>query len=439
MNKMRRCISFLVLIAILISMAVLPVSAAATYKAAAWNVNAAAVPSSPTSIINLRYTKNVSFDGNTVVKLEQNANGDGTAFSYEGYPLVSLDTNYDYNYLIAECYYDTGENAGKDTFSLQSAIYKMGGTASANWVAQWGLTGGMPVYDSAALPTNQWVTASIDVSAIMAEAKTRGYNGSVTGVVFYPGLRSGDALYIRRAGFYTQVAPQVYMDNEGKYYTYVSENGIITVDGNTIGTYPTVWDAFTALGTNDATVYLEGDLTSFEDVAKGTRGEILFRGLGDSAEDIAANRLNQINAVEIIGGNITFDYLTVVPFPNAEAGTNYTSFYSSQSNCDQIEITFGEHINASNFNMTTGSRKAYNGGTTWVNESDKITINGGKFYSITPLENFGSRIIQRKGTIDYTINGGNINAIFAGSNNSWEWEHSEIDGDVKYTINGGTF
>jgi hypothetical protein len=331
-------------------------------------------------------------------------------------------------YMLVECYFaDSTTNA----FDITTVF------RSVNNGATWINGNASSTQTSVYYPTNQWITVAIDCETPLASLATNKQSLTQLQIAF---PAKSATIYVNSVSFSdtAEDVPEiqkVFTDGSGNKYTYLSEDGTVTVGGYTIISYTNTTDAFNGIGTDGGTVYLEGNLTAFADVANGTRGEILFRGLGDTAEDIAANVLYRINSIEIKGGDITFDYLTVDPYPNAESGTNYTSFFTCQTNTPPIKhITIGEHMVSTG--MALGIRK---GNETLYPNRDVFTINGGTYYAITPLSNYGLTTLNRLGTVDWTINGGTIHNLYAGSNNSWEWEQSQLRGDVKYTINGGTF
>ena len=364
----------------------------------------------------------VDFDGKTGVQ-QFGVTSDAHMIRYGGvhmgYAYASSN-----RYMLADCYL-ADENL--EEFSITTVF------RSVNNGATWINGNASSTQTSGTYPTNKWVTVAIDCNDPLASLATN--KQSLTQLQIAVPATTG-TFYVNSVRFAAEEpAVQMVFDDENGQYTYLSEDGEVTVNGDTIPAYTNTTDAFTALGVQGGTVYLEGNLTAFTDVANGTRGEILFRGLGNTALDIAANVLYQINSVEIKGGDITFDYLTVDPYPNAESGTDYTSFFTCQTNAAPIKhITIGEYMVSTG--MALGIRK---GNETLYPNRDVFTVNGGTYYAITPLTNYGTTTLNRLGTVDWTINGGTVHNLYAGSNNSWEWEQSQIRGDVKYTINGGTF
>ena len=286
-------------------------------------------------------------------------------------------------------------------------------------------------------PANSWVTVAIDCQDPLTNIASNSY--SLTQLQINIPETTGK-FYVGDVRFLSTEREMHYLfeDENGKF-VFLSEDGTATFNGETVDAFINVPDAFSALGASGGTVYLEGELNSFTDVANGKRGPILFRGLGDTAEDISANVLNQIRDIEIKGGDITFDYLTVIPYVKAE-GTednpiNYTSFFTCQSSAAPIkQITMGEHLESTGLSVNV--RK---GNETLYANHDVFTINGGTYYAVTPLTNYGLTTLNRLGSVEWTINGGTIHSLYAGSNNSWEWEQSQLRGDVRYTINGGDF
>jgi hypothetical protein len=323
-------------------------------------------------------------------------------------------------YLMVECYLD---DDSLEEFSITTVF------RSVNNGATWINGNASSTQTSLSYPTKQWVTVAIDCTEPLASLATN--KQSLTQIqIAFPATDAD--LYVNSVRF--EGGATVHANASGKY-VYLSEDGIVTVGGNTIAAFTNTTEAFTALGVTGGTVYLEGNLTSFTDVANGTRGAIVFRGLGNAYSDVVGNVLYRLEDIEIKGGDITFDYLTVEPFQNAESGINYTSIYTCQSSAPPIKhITIGSNIRGGS--LALGSRKGNQ--DNWANR-DVFTINGGTYHAISPVTNYGARRVIRLGTIDWTINRGTIHKLYAGSNNSWEYENSQIRGDVKYTINGGTF
>ena len=332
-------------------------------------------------------------------------------------------------YMLVECYLD---DETLNEFDITTVF------RSVNNGATWINGNASSTKKSEKYAKRKWVTVVIDCTEPLASLATN--KQSLTQLQIVIPDTTAD-FYVKSVRFAAAEpgVQYVYEDENGDQYTYLSEDGTVTVDGETLPAYTNTTDAFTGLGAAGGTVYLEGSLTAFTDVANGTRGAVLFRGLGDTAEDIAANVLYKIDSIEIKGGDITFDYLTVDPYVKAEGSNenpvNYTSFFTCQTNAAPIKhITIGEHMESAG--MALGIRK---GNETLYPNRDVFTVNGGTFYAITPLTNYGLTTINRLGTIDWTINGGTVHKLYAGSDNGWEWEQSQLRGDVKYTINGGTF
>ena len=327
-------------------------------------------------------------------------------------------------YMLIECYLD---DDSLDTFSVTTVF------RSVNNGGTWINGQATSTRSSGSYSANKWVTVVIDCADPLGYLVTNKYSLTQLQIAF-PATTAD--LYVNSVRFAAEEPPvQMVFTDENGQYTYLSEDGEVTVNGDTIPAYTSTTAAFTALGAEGGTVYLEGNLTAFTDVANGTRGEITLRGLGDTAEDIAANVLYQIRDIEIKGGHITFDYLTVDPYPNAESGVDYTSFFTCQSSAAPIkQITMGEHLESTGLSVNV--RK---GNETLYANHDVFTINGGTYYAVTPLTNYGLTTLNRLGSVEWTINGGTIHSLYAGSNNSWEWEQSQLRGDVRYTINGGDF
>ena len=85
-------------------------------------------------------------------------------------------------------------------------------------------------------------------------------------------------------------------------------------------------------------------------------------------------------------GDITFDYLTVNPVIGAETGINYASFYTDTQSIHGMEITIGENVVSTG--IAIGSK--HDNGDIRYPFSDKVTINGGYYYAVTPLSNYGA-------------------------------------------------
>ena len=368
----------------------------------------------------------VDFDGKTGVQQFSVTSGAHTiryGDVHMGYAYATSN-----RYMLADCYL---ADESLEEFSITTVF------RSVNNGGTWINSQSTSTRSSETYPTNKWVTVAIDCNDPLASLATN--KQSLTQLQIAIPATTG-TFYVDSVRFAAEIPPvqMVFTDENGKY-TYLSEDGEVTVNGDTIPAYTNTTDAFTALGAEGGTVYLEGNLTAFTDVANGTRGAITFRGLGDTAEDIAANVLYQINSIEVKGGDISFDYLTVDPYVKAEGSNespiNYTSFFTCQTNAAPIKhITIGEHMVSTG--MALGIRK---GNETLYPNRDVFTVNGGTYFAITPLSNYGLSTLNRLGTVEWTINGGTVHNLYAGSKNGWEWEQSQVRGDVKYTINGGTF
>lgn len=423
----KKLISLLTAVVMLISMTALNVSAA-TFEI---NFNA------PGKIYvngTNAYTADVTFAGKSGLLKFQNI----SATSNRRLELQNMGMTNAYikanKYLLVDCYLD---DATQETFGLGIQFCKMN---TAGWVFANETNGG--AYSSATTyPANQWVTVAIDCSTALGWIDSN-YSTDILNqirVKDFPIVSGDAAFYVSRVRFHHDIVePLVYTDENGGKYTYLSEDGKVTVDGQELDTFKTTSEAFAALGTAGGTVYLDGELTAFTD-DKTARGHILLRGLGDTEEDVARNVIKGIDRMEIRGGDFTLDYVTVEAYTNAENGLDYTSIYTRQEVGTNRKFSLVIGANVGSAGLATGSRVDYNYGNKYYPVSDKITINSGRFYSVTPLSNWGSRILYRNGSVEYTINGGEINALMAGSNNTWEWDQSKITGDVIYTINGGLF
>ena len=366
-----------------------------------------------------------AFKGKTNVMKFANTSGAQTkgiryGAVHMGYAYASAN-----RYLLVDCYLDD-EHA--DTFDLGVTF------RSVNNGNTWINSEATNTQIAAGNAANQWITVAIDCGTPLSNLAAN--KQSLTQLQLNIPSTTGN-FYVGDVNFAAsseRPVNYVFEDETGGQYTYLSSDGTVTVDGEALPAYTNTTDAFTGLGAAGGTVYLEGEITEFADVNPGVRGAITLRGLGDSAEDIAANKIKGVD-FEIKGGSIKFDYLTIDPDTKGESEAKYSSFFSERLEVTDMEITIGEHVAGTGLGI--GNTKG--GNTTHWSNHDKVTINGGNFYSITSSNNYTIGQVMRLGTIDYTINGGEINALYAGSNNSWEWENSVVRGDVKYTINGGNF
>ncbi len=287
------------------------------------------------------------------------------------------------------------------------------------------------------LTVNQWSRAVFDASELANAIKTDAPGKNITQYALQPfgteltsNYFQGQSVYISGIWYSDQMPslyiPMVHYDEEGKAYAYVSENGSVTIDGETIGAFQSVKSAFEALGDQEgATVYLSGTVSSFEDVS--TRKNVLLRGLGDSEEEIAANVLNGF--YKVTGGDITVDYLTLQGAPK----TSEPSLYSTGST-----ITIGKNVEV-----------AGGGGTIFAglgNEETSLTkkrtmiFNGGTWQSVAAGTNYsGNPNGEVGGAVDYTFNDGLFYGVWGGSKESWEWANTKVQGDVNFTFNGGSY
>lgn len=378
------------------------------------------------------HTKDVTFDGKSGLVMFQNnsaSNLKRIEYANIGMANAYIKAN---KYLLVDCYLD---DATQESFTMSIQFCKMN---NAGWVFANETNGGK--YTSDEYPSKQWVTVAIDCTTALGWIDAN-YSTDILNQfrLSIPAVSGDAAFYVGRVRFHHDIVePLVYTDENGGKYTYLSEDGKVTVDGQELDTFKTTSEAFAALGTAGGTVYLDGELTAFTD-EKTSRGHILLRGIGDTEEDIARNVIKGIDRMEIRGGDFTLDYVTVEAYKNAENGQDYTSIYTRQEVGTNRKFNLEIGANVVSVGLATGSRVDYNYGNKYYPVSDKITINGGRFYSVTPLSNYGSRILYRNGSVEYTINGGEFNALMAGSNNTWEWDQSKITGDIIYTINGGLF
>ncbi len=285
---------------------------------------------------------------------------------------------------------------------------------------------------------NQWAKAIFDFTDAAGKIKEKFPSGNITQVALTPFVDadgnamfakdlSGQSIYIKSA-YYTDVKPsdyitKVHRDENNKAYAYVSENGYVTINGENIGAYQTVESAFNALGSEEATVYISGEVTKFNDVSG--RGKVLVRGLGDTEEDIANNKLN--GTWKITGGDITFDYLTMIGGTTSSIG-EARSFYSTGST-----ITIGS-------NVVTNNMYAGLGNNAKVDSPRKMVFNGGEWSSVVAGTNYsGNPNGEYGGAVEYIFNDGVFYNVYGGSKENWVWSNTNVNGDVNYTFNGGSY
>ncbi|MDD6483751.1 MAG: hypothetical protein PUF72_04135 [Clostridiales bacterium] len=302
----------------------------------------------------------------------------------------------------------------------------------------WVFNGNFP-HATAELKRNQWARAVFDFTdAIETTYKDIINDRDITQLRLHPFADSdgtpcntwrvaGNSIYIKDL-YYTDVKPSDYIaeihhDKNGNAYAYVSENGYVTIGEQNIGAYQTVESAFNALGKEEATVYISGEVNEFNDVSG--RGKVLVRGLGDTEEDIANNKLS--GTWTITGGDITFDYLTMSGGANSSIG-EANSLYSTGST-----ITIGSNV------VTTDTMFAGLGNAKITN-ARKMVFNGGTWQSVAAGTNYsGGDVDDYCGAVEYIFNGGTFYSVYGGSKENWEWSHTDVKGDVNYTFNGGFY
>jgi len=406
----KRLISLLVVTCMILSFGVVQVSAA-TFE---WGVNNSLGGSGDGTSYTLE--KNVTFgDATDCLKM---TNGSGVAYKYMGMKLN------DYNYMMFDAYL---ASETKETFQPNVQFCKIG----EDWSVDEGINRKPVAMES--YPTNQWVTVVVDVSEYFDWARAN-KTGNMNQLIIYSGtLADDEALYFRgsfKMDTYL-VAPCVHEDEELGRYVYVSEDLSVTVDEAQISAYGTINDGLTALGAEGGTIYIEGTINDFADIA--SRGAVTIRGLGgkDAADTNILQKSTSEPFIRITGGDMTFDDMTIKTVSPLTAE-------NSGIFADGYTVNFGKGLKTSG-NISVSTSVARGSGSMQYIPSQDVVINGGKFYSVLPLTNYSSAIMNRLGSVNYTFNGGEFNAVVSGSLNSWEWEQSVVTGDINYIFNGGQF
>ena len=338
-------------------------------------------------------------------------------------------------YIWVDYYYSIPGGVKENTNLAKNMVFQMH-TLGNSWTYPDSVKNARDVA-STELTVNQWSRAVFDASELANAIKTDATGKLVTqyaqkpfGTDLTSNYFQGQSIYISGIWYSDQMpslyVPMVHYDEDGKAYAYVSENGYVTVDSENIGAFQTVKSAFEALGEQeDATVYLSGTVSSFEDVS--TRKNVLLRGLGDSEEEIAENILNGF--YQVTGGDITVDYLTLQGAP----ATSEPSLYSTGST-----ITIGKNVE-----VAGGRESLFAGlgnGETGLTQKRTMIFNGGTWQSVAAGTNYsGNPNNEVGGAVDYTFNDGLFYGVWGGSKESWEWANTKVQGDVNFTFNGGSY
>lgn len=364
-------------------------------------------------------TDNVTFEGEVCHKITPTA-GHIISLSFE-YLGISLAAN---PYLIVEYYYDEPQDLSANTSVVALRLDCLSGG--------WTWPEPFDNLDNRLLTTElkkgQWTRAVFDCREFAAVIG----DSLVTQVTLGPwanedgwvATSEGQYFYIKSA-YCTNLMPSDYIakvqrDENNKAYAYVSEKGYVTVGGENIGAYQTVKAAFEALGSEEATVYISGEVKKFDDVTG--RGKVLVRGLGDTEADIAGNKLS--GTWRITGGDITFDYLTMIGSIENEGN----SLYSTGST-----IVIGENVISDVMFAGLGNGAA-------VEKPRKMIFNGGEWGSVAAGTNWsGNPNGEYCSAVEYIFNGGKFYSVYGGSKEAWEWANTDVGGDVSYTFNGGDY
>ena len=143
--------------------------------------------------------------------------------------------------------------------------------------------------------------------------------------------------------------------------------------------------------------------------------------MGDTEEDIANNKLS--GTWKITGGDITFDYLTMI----GEVTNEANSLYSTGST-----ITIGSNVVTDAMYAGLGNAK--------ITNARKMVFNGGTWLSVAAGTNWsGGDTDDYCSAVEYIFNGGTFYSVYGGSKENWEWSHTDVKGDVNYTFNGGFY
>ncbi len=408
----------------------------------------AANPSSKT--LNISSVQNAKNNGSA--EIGGSSGIDITPISSASCSRVKIEGTYlstfDYPYIAVEYYFSNPNN--------DSTVGKLGMLAYSRNKNYTDDTTGLLSPDladnggrlqEAAIESNKWTTAVFDFSDFNTWMDTTySARASIRTFWFLPfgswstktsTLQNGERIYIKSITAY-DTKPEigdVFTDVCGNRCAVVSEqNESATVDGVSYKTFGSIGTAAAKLGDKGGIVYISGSVTKFEDAA--SRGPIVLRGIGDTVEDIAANRLDLGNKepfMEIKGGDITLDYMTIAAAPNKNG--EYGIFSDGKT------ITFGANLDVE---ANEDKQFLFVGfdGKTKETGADTIIFNGGSFTSVATGTNFGggaANAANRNGTSNYTFNDGYFESVMAGSKDIYEWGVSATNGDVNYTFNGGTY
>ena len=342
-------------------------------------------------------------------------------------------------YASVEYYYEVPEEAANPAEEIKMMLCSVSAPGGQEtWITNNSLADLVEVRTVVSpLKKNQWARAAFDFTPMVKKMQDAGMTNTIKRIRIYPfgdikgnNLQNGSTIYIKSIQYDSvkpsEYVPKVYYDEAGKAYAYVSENGSVTIDGETIGAFQSVKSAFEALGDQEgATVYLSGTVSSFEDVS--TRKNVLLRGLGDSEEEIAANVLNGF--YKVTGGDITVDYLTLQGAPE----TSEPSLYSTGST-----ITIGKNVE-----VAGGKGSIFAGlgnGEKSLTKKRMMIFNGGTWQSVAAGTNYsGYPNGEVGGAVDYIFNDGLFYGVWGGSKESWEWSNTKVQGDVNFTFNGGSY
>ncbi len=410
----------------------------------------AANPSSKTLNVSTATFQNVRENGSAEIAGETGIMA--TPVSADACGRVKFESAYistfDYPYIAVEYYFDNPNNA--------STMTKMGMLAySRNNNLTDNITGLLDPSSAdnggrlqeAAIESNKWATAVFDFSGFNDWMdQTYAARASIRSFWLLPcgswttntnTLQNNETIYIKSVTAY-DTKPEIgdiFYDSEGNACATVSEQSdTVTVDGVSYKAFGSINAAMSKLADNDGIVYISGNITKFEDV--DARGSITLRGIGDTAEDIAANRLvigNKDPFMEIKGGDLTLDYMTIPAAPNANG--EYGIFSNGKT------ITFGSKLNVEKNEAGQYLYVGFDGATKEV-KADTVYFNGGSFTSVVTGTNYGgiaANAAKRVGTTNYFFNNGYFETIMAGSKDSSDYGISATYGDVNYTFNGGTY
>ena len=433
----RRLVSIAAALAVLFT-AILPMTAFAA------NPSSKTLNLSTATYQNVKNNGSAEIGGDTGVKATPVSAPQCGRVKFEG---VYVNT-FAYPYIAVEYYFDNPNNA--------STMTKMGMLAFSRNKNNTDDTTGLLDPSSAdnggrlqeaAIESNKWATAVFDFSSFndwMDQTFTA--RASIRSLWLLPfgswttntnTLQNNETIYIKSVTVY-DTKPEtgdIFYDSEGKVCAAVSEQSdTVTVDGVSYKAFGSINSAMTKFGNNDGIIYISGDITKFEDV--DARGSVTLRGIGDTAEDIDANRLvigNKEPFMEIKGGDLALDYMTIQAAPNTNG--EYGIFSNGKT------ITFGSKLNVEKNEAGQYLYVGFDGATKEV-KADTVYFNGGSFTSVVTGTNYGgiaANAANRHGTTNYFFNNGYFETIMAGSKDGSDYGISATYGDVNYTFNGGTY